>query len=302
MSRLNIIFLIVFVGLIVGISLFKPDAVQRIQNGAQVAMSPFIEASSRVDSGLEAVSTEPLSPAQLNEQIALLKQERDRLKLEAMQTEKLLVENNQLRRALNYTERSERNVIPARILSRKPTNWYSTMIIDKGDSHGISVDSPVIVPVGEEAGLVGKVTEVISENSSVVLLLTDEMCQVSARLEGSQEQGIVSGERGAFRSLPNLKLSFLSKEADAGTGRRVTSSGAGGLFPPDLLLGEVIDLKIGTIDAEATIAPSVNFDALTDVFVVRPAIPKRPIEGETSETPAGEQTSVESDASNEASP
>ncbi len=272
MSRLNIIFLIVFVGALIAISLFKPDVISRVQNGALVALRPFIKTSSGLESGLESLGTEPLSPSQLRNKIADLEQDRDSLKLKVIQTKKLQLENNQLRRALQYTEQSERVLIPTRIISRKPSNWYSTIIIDKGSFHGVTVDSPVIVPVGDEAGLVGKVSKVIGENSAIVLLLTDEMCQVSARLQGSQEQGIISGERGAFRTLPNLKLRYLSKEADAGTGRKVISSGAGGLFPPDLLLGEVIELNVGTIDAEATVFPSVNFDALTDVFIVRPSM------------------------------
>ena len=179
-------------------------------------------------------------------------------------------ENNELRKALRYTERSKRSLIPARVITRKPSTWYNTIIIDKGSFHGVVVDSPVIVPVGDQAGLVGKVSEVIGEESALILLLTDEMCQVSAQLEGSQIQGILSGARGAFRTLPNLRLRYLPKESDAGTGRKVITSGDGGLFPPDLLLGEIIKFDIGPIDAEATLVPSVNFDALTDVFVVKP--------------------------------
>ncbi len=271
MSRLNVIFLIVFVGLLIWITLFSPEKVGRIQRGAMVALNPFLKASSRLETGVKAMGEESLSPAQLKEKLSELKQERDRLKIEVIQFDGLLNENNQLRRALQYTERSARSLVAARVINRKPSNWYNTLIIDKGSFDGIVVDSPVIVPVGEDAGLVGKVSDVIGDHSAIVLLLTDEMCQVSAQLENSQEQGILSGARGVLRARPDLKLRYLSKAADAGTGRKVTSSGAGGLFPPDLLLGEVSDLKIGTIDAEATVKPSVNFDDLVDVFVVRPA-------------------------------
>ena len=53
MSRLNIILLIVFVGLLIWVTLFSPSRIARIQNGAMVAFEPFIEASGAVEDGLE---------------------------------------------------------------------------------------------------------------------------------------------------------------------------------------------------------------------------------------------------------
>jgi len=291
MSRLNLIFLIGFVGIFVWITLFQPDAIGRIQSGAMVVFRPFLEASDRLDSAVDAAGRESLAPAQLRERLAKVKRERDRLRLEVIQLDELRRENNQLRRALRYREQSPLRLVAARIINRKPTNWYNTMVIDKGSSAGIEPDSPVIVPVGERAGLVGKVSEVVSPHSAVVLLLTDEMCQVSARLENSQEQGILSGQRGALHTMPNLRLRYLSKEVEAAPGRRVLSSGTGGLFPPDLLLGTVLSLEVGAIDAEATVEPSVDFDELLDVFVV---LPSRPDEGKDSDPalPAEEDDSA----------
>ena len=104
----------------------------------------------------------------------------------------------------------------------------------------------------------------------MVLLLTDEMCQVSAKLDNTQEQGIVMGQRGTLKTQPNLRFRFLSKEADAKPGHRVVSSGAGELFPPDMLLGEVVNFKVGVIDGEATLKPIINFDNIKDVFVIVP--------------------------------
>lgn len=271
MSRLNIIFLITFVGLLIWITLFQPSAVGRIQRGAMVALRPFMKASNVLDGGIDALGSEPLSPAQLREKLSAVEQDRDRLKLEVIQLDELLSENNQLRSALQYREKSPLSLVATRVISRKPSHWYNTLVIDKGSSAGIVVDSPVIIPMGDEAGLVGKISEVIGPDSAVVLLLTDEMCQVSAKLENSQEQGILNGQRGALRTLPNLKLRYLSKEAVAIPGQKIISSGTGELFPANLILGEVISLSIGIIDAEAVVKPLVNFEDLVDVFVILPA-------------------------------
>ncbi len=272
MSRINIIALVIFGGLLIWITLFEPEAVSRIQSGAMVMFEPFMKASTRLEAGVETVGTESLSPVQLQSLVSDLERERDRLKLEVIQLDEIVRENNELRRALQYVEKAPLEVVAARVINRKPSNWYNSLVIDKGRTHGVQVDSPVIVPVGESAGLVGKVSEVIGENSSLVLLLTDEMCQVSAKLQNSQEQGILGGQRGALRTMPNLSFRYLSKEAEATAGRKVVSSGAGGLFPPDLLLGEVISFEVGAIDAEAIVKPGVNFEELVDVFVVLPVV------------------------------
>ncbi len=275
MSRLNLILLIAFVGLLIWITLFRPDTVATIQRGALVVTRPFMGASNRLDESLENIGGEPLTGAQVRDRLAAAEQERDRLKLEVIQLDELLEENNQLRRALQYQEKSPLSLVAARIINRKPSQWYSTVVIDKGSQQGIAVDSPVIVPLGEDAGLVGKVSEVLGPQSAVVLLLTDEMCQVSAKLDHSQEQGILSGQRGALRTLPNLRLRYLSKEAEAGPGSKVFSSGTGELFPANLFLGTVVSLNLGVIDAEAIVKPAVDFDDLSDVFVILPSAPEQ---------------------------
>ncbi len=270
MSRLNLIFLALFVGLLIWITLFQPDAIRTIQRGAMVVARPFLKTSHQLATTAEGLAGDAPGPGELHERLAAAEQERDRLKLEAIHFEDLLAENNQLRSALQYQKKSPLSLVAARIISRKPSQWYSTMVIDKGSAVGIVADCPVIVPVGEEAALVGKVSEVVGSDSSVVLLLTDEMCQVSAKLGDSQEQGILTGRRGGLGDLRDLRLRYLSKEAEIGPGSKVHSSGTGELFPENLLLGEVASVTFGVIDAEAVVRPAVDFDRLVDIFVVLP--------------------------------
>lgn len=288
MTRLNLVFLIAFVGLLVWITLFQPDTVRTIQRGAMVALRPFMKGAEHIEEAVASIGEESLTPTQLRERLTEAERERDRLKLEVIQLDDLLEENNQLRRALQYQEKSPLRLVAARLLSRKPSQWYNTIVIDKGARSGVVVDAPVIVPLGEEAGLVGKVTEVIGPDSAVVLLLTDEMCQVSARLENSQDQGILSGQRGLLRSQPSLKLRYLSKEVVAKPGTKVFSSGVGELFPANLYLGEIMTLEIGAIDAEAIVRPAVDFDHFDDFFVILP-VPNEavatPEAGATPDTP-----------------
>ena len=265
MSRINIIALVAFVGLLVWIFLFGQDAVQRIQRGAMSVFSPMASGAQKAEDSIQGFG-EKLSADELREMVA----ERDRLRLEVLRVDELQEENNALRDALNYVRNSPLQLVPARVISRKPNTWYNTLMIDKGIVDGIRTDSPVIVPVGDQAALVGKVSDVLGENTAVVILLSDETCQVSARIEGTTEQGILFGQRGALRMMPDLKVKYLSKDAMVEPGRHVISSGAGGLFPENLLLGKIKEFKPGAITGDAVVEAVVSLDVLKNVFVVIP--------------------------------
>ena len=124
-------------------------------------------------------------------------------------------------------------------------------------------------PERAHVGLVGKIDRIDNggERSSV-LLLTDEKCQVAARVEGSPEVGILNGQRGGFEGDPMLRLRFLSANASVRPGQRVFTTGRGGVFQPNILLGTIESVEKGALDSEARVRPAVNFANLGAVFVV----------------------------------
>ncbi|MEO0414972.1 MAG: rod shape-determining protein MreC, partial [Verrucomicrobiota bacterium] len=140
------------------------------------------------------------------------------------------------------------------------------------------------------------VSSLVSADTAVVLLLTDEMCQVTAKVSGTEEQGILSGRRGVLKTAPILNLRYLSKEIQINTADKVLSSGEGELFPPGLLLGEVIDFKVGKIDGEARIQPLVNFDTLKDVFILMPDIQRQEADDSPAMEPVDENAVEEAPA------
>ena len=156
-------------------------------------------------------------------------------------------------------------MVAARVIRRNPTTWWQTVEIDAGSKRGIGTQLAVL----SNEGLVGKIDRVDSggERSSV-LLLTDEKCQVSARVEGSPEVGILSGQRGGFDADPMLRLRFLSANAAVRPGQRVFTTGRGGIFQANILLGTIHSVDKGALDSEALVRPSVNFADLGAVFVV----------------------------------
>lgn len=320
MSRINIAFLVAFVGALVWIFLLSPNSLDRIQRGALSTFRPTIEASTELEEAIENFGDQKYTKTDLRKMLTDAELQRDKLQLEVLKLDESLEENNALRSALNYVKNAPLKLVPAQVIARKPSTWYNTLIIDKGALDKIETDSPVIVPVGDYAGLVGKVSEVRNDNTAVIILLTDEMCQVSARIEGTADQGIIAGQRGslkiqpnlslplefapelkdAFQAQPDLLLKYLPKIAASTKDRNIISSGAGDLFPENLLLGKVIDFKLGAIDAEAIVKPAVDFSKLKNVFVVLPEKSKEELEKESeqesssdSEVPQVSNSSVE---------
>src|SRR5438270_508187 len=91
---------------------------------------------------------------------------------------------------------------------------------------------------------------------------------VAASVEGTREQGIVSGERVSGGLAPLLDLNFLTKQANLQPGQKAYTSGVGGVFPSGLFLGTVKSFKARALDGQAKLAPAVDLSHLEDVFVV----------------------------------
>ncbi len=107
-------------------------------------------------------------------------------------------ENNKLRAALDYRERSIFRLIPSQLISRDASTWWNTVTINRGFEDGVDDGSPdarggmgVPMTVITDQGLVGKVMTT-GKNDARVLLITDENCKVGAYVEGTREKGIVS--------------------------------------------------------------------------------------------------------------
>lgn len=91
---------------------------------------------------------------------------------------------------------------------------------------------------------------------------------MAAKVEGTQYQGIVKGERSSNNAVPSIGLFFLDKEAKLQPGSNVYTSGVGGVFPSGVLVGQVKEFKKRELDGYASIVPAVDLTTLEDVFVV----------------------------------
>lgn len=270
MKPLNLIALLLFLGGAVWAITLSERSVREVQDLYFSAMAPFLKSGSQLETQARTFREETRHSKALEAELGAVRSELGAIRVKTSLYRDLELENAQLRKALDFKETTHFDVIPAQVIRRNPTTWWQTVDIDVGQERGIGTQLSVL----SNDGLVGKIDRVYGGQArSSVLLLTDEKCQVSARVEGSPEVGILSGQRGRFDGNPLLRLRFLSTDAVLQPGQKVFTTGRGGIFQPNILLGTIDSVQKGPLDSEALVRPSVNFADLGTVFVVLSADP-----------------------------
>ena len=263
MNRSSIVAIVIFAAALLALLSLGPQATRKIQATFFQSISPFLKTGSGLERQITSVRTGLKSLEELERDNTALRVENRSLKATNEALRDVEHEVNRLRHALNYRERSLFRLVPAEVVSRDSSTWWRTVTINRGSDDGLAAEMPVLT----DEGLVGRTTTV-SENISVVLLISDENCRVASSVEGTREQGIVTGERVEGSLAPLLDLNYLSKQAELKEGQKVYTSGVGGVFPSGLFVGTIRSFKVRALDSQAKLAPSVDLAKLEDVFVV----------------------------------
>jgi len=264
MAKLNGILLGILILLAVVVTILSTGAVRSVHSGFMSIVSPFLNAGKAATQQLGSVGAGLKTLEQIDAENRQLTIENRELRATVQILHDLEAENNRLRDSLGYVERSKFRLVPAQVISRDASTWWSMVRINRGFEDGVEVDRPIIT----DKGLVGK-TVSVSKNISTVMLISDENCKVGAKVEGSREQGITQGRRISSDSKGEIELNFLTKQADLQPGVEVFSAGVtGAVFPPGLKLGAVKSFRQRDLDGQALVEPSVDLSTIRDVFVI----------------------------------
>jgi rod shape-determining protein MreC len=208
-----------------------------------------------------------------------LRHENDALKLQISQLESQAAEAQRLATLLNFKQ-AHQNVpmLAARVIGTSPDTASQTVYVDRGERDGIRRNMGVITP----DGVVGKVIESYRDTAQV-LLLTDKDSGVGAMLADSRIQSPVGGA-----GEPLLLMKYVPNDDDVNVGERVVTSGMDRIFPRDLPVGTVSQIKSGNPFKQIRIRPAANLERLEEVIVL---LSLQPLElKKESGTPAAEIT------------
>lgn len=162
---------------------------------------------------------------------------------------------------LNFERgRPENQYLPATIIGRDPSPYLSYLILDRGSDQGIRKDMPVVTG----SGLVGQVVEVTSV-ACKVLPIVDASSSVNARLLKSREEGVVVGQLAG-----GLQMQYLSQKVTVASGETVVTSGLGGRYPADIVIGAVnaVQKQDYEVLQKADLTPAVDFSRLEIVLII----------------------------------
>ncbi len=192
--------------------------------------------------------------SELEAQIAQLKA--DNVRLGESEADMRILSN-----LLNYAEsQPAADYMASNVIGRDTSPLLSYIILDRGSDDGIARGMPVVTA----DGLVGAVVEV-TRNACKVRPVTDPASRVTARLQGSRSPGVVEGSQGGV-----LTMNFIAQGVRIAEGELVLTSGLGGDYPADIVIGSVANVE--QLDYEvlqaATLNPSVNFAALEIVLII----------------------------------
>jgi len=201
---------------------------------------------------------------ELLKQNEALRQENQRLRLQAQQLDEALRENARLRHRFGWKEQQRWELKLGNVVLREPANWWRNVQINLGSRDGLSNNLPVLSPEGY---LVGRVDSVGLTTSQVVLL-GDPNCKVAARVENETRDAGVVGGAGPL-DWDFVEMGFLSRNANLKAGQIVKTSGEGGLFPKDILIGKIVDARLVDygLSTAARVRLAADLNALDDVWV-----------------------------------
>lgn len=226
-------------------------------------MAPASPVARLLNNTAEGVTTqEELASIQdLQERNRELERSLAELQVEIVRLREIEQDYYRLSDILNYSaERPDESLVTGDVIAQDTSSYLKWVIVNKGARDGVEVGDPVI----NELGLVGRVEE-ISANTSWVRLIIDPSSTVDGLIPNAEARGSVSGQvRG------NLLMQFIPQEAVIEDGDLVVTSGLGGTYPANIVMGQVTTIIRETANPfqQTEMRPTVNFDDLQLVSIV----------------------------------
>ena len=237
-----------------------------LENIAGVLTSPFRAAATAVSDWVGDKRQYYEDVTALKEENAALKKEIAELRAQQRQAQSDSEENKLFRKLLKLQEqRRDFTFVSAAVLAQSEDNWTSSLTLSHGTDSDIAVGDCVVNAEGYLVGVVSKV----GLNWSTVLTVVDTDTELGARIFRTGEVAVAEGDFSLMGE-GKLKLSYLKADEEVLIGDQIVTSGLGGYYPSGLVIGSVESVQTDDdgLARYAVLAPMVDFDVLTELFVI----------------------------------
>jgi rod shape-determining protein MreC len=253
----TIIFLVVGGILILALGGFFGSASRQLGSGLVQLQTWF---SSRF-LGLQDFITAPRDIISLRTRNAELEAQVSQLQTQVIELQQRVNETEILAALVDFSRTNpESTYKAAAVIGRDPSPFLHYIIINRGSNDDIRRGMPVVT----NQGLVGRVDAVIAD-AARVQLITDPGSSVNVYLQNADTNAVLLGSVTG-----DVSLDMISQNVSVEPTDLILTSGLGGGYPPDLIIGQVVTLRSLEFELfqKATVQPAVDFSRLDIVLVI----------------------------------
>ncbi len=268
MTRERLLFLVpiaLIVITLLGFVLHRAGLLQPVEELLLRITAPIQEGLSGFSTGLGDLAQTARDLRELRQRNEELEAQNAALLLDNVRLREVDTEAALLRELLNFAQANPSyGIRGARVVGRtiaqEPSNLLSYITLDVGRAAGIERNMAVVT----DRGLVGRISEV-GETWSRVLLLIDPQSTVNALTQSTRAGGAVQGQPDG-----TLIMRAIPQGDTVSVGDTVFTSGLGGNFPRQLLIGQIIEVerKDYELYQTAVVQPTVDFAHLEAVLII----------------------------------
>ena len=231
-----------------------------------VAVAPFQRAAAVVSNGVSSLWEKYTNIDAILEENEKLTAENAELRGQMVDYDKLKAENEAYKALTNIQEQHpEMSYVSSFVIGRDPLDSFYGFTLDKGSLDGVEANDAI---TSDEGYLLGVVTEVDLTSCKVMTILHPSF-NAAGVVSRTRDNGIITGSADYAAEglciLSNLSRSTLTKAND-----QVITTGLGGVFPPDVLVGVVQEL-VPEASGKSTIAvlkPGADPRTVKHVFII----------------------------------
>lgn len=219
------------------------------------------------DNVKEYLDLDTLSFEELKVKARELSERNEQLVNQLVDYEKMKRENEQLKKQLSIEAESgdlDLEYKAAAVIMKDTGDVFGGFSIDKGYLHGVGEGDPVI----GSKGLVGIVFEAYATTSVVKTIFSEDVKPLVLSQEYDESGVLTSDIKTADSGV--VKMSFLKNDTEITRGTLITTSGASGMFPQEIVVGYVESVHQSETDVSkyAIVQPFEDIKNLRDVFVI----------------------------------
>lgn len=231
---------------------------------ARIFLNPVISAQTWITvryQALQSFVNAPQDVARLRQRNLELESEVARLQGQVIELQQQLAETNILSALVDFARANPENRYQAAaVIGYDTSPFLRYVIINRGSDDGLRRGMPVVTA----QGLVGRVSAVTA-GAARVQLITDAASTVNVRIDPSEASGVLAGQVTG-----EVELGMIPQEEVVEIGDLVLTSGLGGSYPANILIGQISGVRSRDQDLfqNASIQTVVDFSQLEIVLVI----------------------------------